>query len=189
MQAQNLRRISLVLHRGDGSSVEITLLRDPEWIADYGAHVGGTVLLDLPEMAAVGPAEVLAIDESPRIDQGPGRLITGTFHHTAAEVYNLQVESEREALGVTGTHPFWSVAGSCGWTVPTLAPKTAAPVWKPFCPWRANCPRPCCASTGWRPSSGVPRAEPASPCCGRALPGRACGSSVFSPAGWSAARK
>ena len=105
----NLRLLTLVHHRDDGSSVEITLLRDPEWIADYGAHVGGTVLLDLPEMAAVGPAHVLAIDESPRIDQGPGRLITGTFHHTAADVYNLKVESEREAFGVTGTHPFWSV--------------------------------------------------------------------------------
>ena len=104
-----LRLLTLVLRRNDGSSVEITQLRDPEWIADYGAHVGGTVLLDLAEMAAVGPAQVLAIDESPRIDPGPGRLITGTFHHTAAVVYNLKVESEREPFGVTGTHPFWSM--------------------------------------------------------------------------------
>ena len=35
----------------------VRLLRGPEWIGDYGAHIGDTVLLDLSEMAAVGPAE------------------------------------------------------------------------------------------------------------------------------------
>ena len=84
------------------------LWRGMEWIEDYGAHVGGTVLLDLPEMAAAGPAEVLAIDEWPQINPGPGQLITGAFHHTAAGICNLQVASEREAPGVKGTHPFWS---------------------------------------------------------------------------------
>lgn len=71
----SLHLITLILHRDDGSSVDITLFRRPEWIEDYGAHVGGTVLLDLPEMAAVGSAEVLAIHESPRIDRRPGRLL------------------------------------------------------------------------------------------------------------------
>ena len=38
------------LKRSDGSAVDVALLRSPEWIADYGAHVGGTVWLNMPEM-------------------------------------------------------------------------------------------------------------------------------------------
>jgi len=97
--------------------VDINLLRSPDWIEDYGAHVGGYVYLDMPEMGAEGLAEVLAIEPAPEIEPLPEgcdpseyRLITGTFRHTSGEVYDLKLASETKPIGVTGTHPFWSIS-------------------------------------------------------------------------------
>ncbi len=56
-----LHKLTLYCDRGSGSSVLVTLLRSPDWIADYGAHVGGTVWLNMPEMGIEGEAEVLDI--------------------------------------------------------------------------------------------------------------------------------
>ncbi len=63
----------------------------------------------MPEMGVEGLAEVLAIEPCPPLEEGEGRLVTGTFKHTSGEVYDLKLESESEPIGVTGTHPFWSV--------------------------------------------------------------------------------
>ncbi len=57
----------------------------------------------------MGLADVLAIEACPDIQPGPGRLVTGTFKHTAGIVLDLKVESESKPIGVTPTHPFWSV--------------------------------------------------------------------------------
>jgi len=91
-------------------------LRSPDWIEDYGAHVGGYVYLDMPHMGAEGLAEVLSIDPAPEIEPLPEgcdpseyRLVTGTFRHTSGEVYDLKLASESKPIGVTGSHPFWSV--------------------------------------------------------------------------------
>ncbi len=97
------------MDKGDGQIVEIGLLRSLDWIEDYGAHVGGTVWLDMKEMEAEGSAEVLAIEPCPPLEEGEGRLVTGTFKHTFGAVYDLKLESESEPIGVTGSHPFWSV--------------------------------------------------------------------------------
>ncbi len=86
------------------------LLRTLEWIEDYGAHEGGTVYLDMDHMGAVGLADVIAIEPCPEIQPGPGRLVTGTFQHTAGIVLDLKVGSESKPIGVTPTHPFWSVS-------------------------------------------------------------------------------
>ncbi len=91
------------------SHQSVYLLRSPEWIADYGAHVGGTVWLNMPEMGACGEAEVLDIGPAQVYDVRPG-LVTGTFRHTSGEVYDLKLESESKPIGVTGSHPFWSVS-------------------------------------------------------------------------------
>ena len=85
------------------------LLRSLDWIADYGAHAGGSVFLDMPEMGVEGQAEVLAIEPCAPLEEGEGRLVTGTFKHTSGEVYDLKLESESKPIGVTATHPFWSV--------------------------------------------------------------------------------
>ena len=85
------------------------LLRDCAWLEDHHAHVGGTVWLNMPEMGVEGLAEVLAIEPCPPLEEGEGRLVTGTFRHTSGEVYDLKLESESKPIGVTATHPFWSV--------------------------------------------------------------------------------
>lgn len=92
------------------------MLRSPDWIEDYGAHVGGSVFLDMPEMGVEGLADVIAIEPAPEIEPLPEgcdpseyRLVTGTFRHTSGEVYDLKLESEKKPIGVTGTHLFWSV--------------------------------------------------------------------------------
>ncbi len=101
------------------------MLRSLDWIEDYGAHVGGSVFLDMPEMGACGLAEVLAIEPCPATEpddrsgrmkgeggsqhNGEGRLVTGTFRHTSGEVYDLKLACESKPIGVTATHPFWSV--------------------------------------------------------------------------------
>ena len=117
--ASELRQISLFLQRRDGSACWVNLLRSLDWIEDYGAHVGGTVFLDMPEMGVEGLAEVLAIEPCPPLEEGEGRLVTGTFKHTSGEVYDLKLASESKPIGVTATHPFWSVDRhtwvSAGW--------------------------------------------------------------------------
>ncbi len=85
------------------------LLRDCAWLKDNHAYVGGTVWLNMPEMGVEGLAEVLAIEPCPPLEEGEGRLVTGTFRHTSGEVYDLKLESESNPIGVTATHPFWSV--------------------------------------------------------------------------------
>jgi len=109
IEARQLRSITLVHIRNDGTRVEIALLRSLDWIEDYGAHVGGSVFLDMPEMGVEGLAEVAAIEPCPPLEEGEGRLVTGTFKHTSGEVYDLKLESESKPIGVTATHPFWSV--------------------------------------------------------------------------------
>jgi hypothetical protein len=64
--------------------------------------------LALPELGAVGPAEVLAIEPCPSLASGPGRTVTGTFAHAAADVLDLEIEGLDTPLGCTANHPFWS---------------------------------------------------------------------------------
>lgn len=109
VDSSGLRHLSLSFVRADGSSVQIELLRNLDWIGDYFARVGNTVRLDMPEMGVDGLTEVLAIEPCPSLEDGNGCLITGKFKHTSGEVYDLSLEGESEPIGVTGSHPFWSV--------------------------------------------------------------------------------
>jgi hypothetical protein len=68
----------------------------------------GWIHLALPELGAVGPAEVLAIGPCPPLASGPGRTVTGTFAHSAADVLDLEIEGLDTPLGCTANHPFWS---------------------------------------------------------------------------------
>ncbi len=103
------QQIRLRLEHNPRYIVDVELLRDCAWLEDNHAHVGGTVWLNMPEMGVEGLAEVLAIEPCPPVEEGEGRLVTGTFRHTSGEVYDLKLESESKPVGVTGTHPFWSV--------------------------------------------------------------------------------
>ena len=105
------RLITLVMLKGDGSRLDIELLRSLEWIELETAVVGQSVDLDLEELGAAGPAEVIAIAACPPIepDDSQGRrVITGTFKHSSGDLYDLQIAGEPAAIGVTGNHPFWS---------------------------------------------------------------------------------
>ena len=75
--------------------------------SDVGQDTGW-IHLALPELGAVGPAEVLAIEPCPPLASGPGRTVTGTFAHAAADVLDLEIEGLDTPLGCTANHPFWS---------------------------------------------------------------------------------
>ncbi|MFN7766562.1 MAG: polymorphic toxin-type HINT domain-containing protein, partial [Planctomycetaceae bacterium] len=71
-------------------------------------HDSCRIHLALPELGAVGPAEVLAIEPCPPLASGPGRTVTGTFAHAAADVLDLEIEGLDTPLGCTANHRFWS---------------------------------------------------------------------------------
>jgi hypothetical protein len=78
-----------------------------EFDTDVG-HDSCWIHLALPELGAVGPAEVLAIEPCPPLASGPGRTVTGTFAHAAADVLDLEIEGLDTPLGCTANHPYWS---------------------------------------------------------------------------------
>ena len=73
-----------------------------------GVLLGSTIELDLDELGAAGPAEVVEIASCPQIEEGDGRIVTSTFSHTAANVIDVHVSGLAEPIGTTDTHPFWS---------------------------------------------------------------------------------
>jgi hypothetical protein len=85
------------------------LLRPLIWIGESQADIGATIYLDLPEMGAQGFAKVRNIEPCPLIKHGNGNVITGTFHHEAANIIDLYVEGLSKPIGCTDNHPFWSV--------------------------------------------------------------------------------
>ena len=102
------RNVRLEMSKADGSLLKIMLLRPVEWLDFHEATIGQIIELDLPELGAAGPAQVLAIEPCPDIEPGNRPLITGTFEHTAANVIDLEIESEAAPIGTTDNHPFWS---------------------------------------------------------------------------------
>ena len=98
-----------MIDKPNGDRADIRLIRSVDWIETHNAKVGGEIFLDLPHMGARGFAHVMAIEPCPPLGQGAGRIVTGTFCHTSGEVYDLKLESESNAIGVTSTHPFWSL--------------------------------------------------------------------------------
>ncbi len=133
------RLVKLHLQKSDGSGLDVELLRPLDWLiveamqmlegSDHAealiaeaktvpageprlVHLlqGATIHLDLPELGARGPAEVVAITPCPEIEPAAKgkRLVTGTFRHAAANVIDMTMEGEANPLGVTDNHPFWS---------------------------------------------------------------------------------
>ena len=107
------KEIRFHMRKQSGSSLWITLIRPDWWIESKGAYEGGTIQLDLPEMGALGEAEVIYIGPCPEI--GPGDeypVVTGTFKHEVDEnshVISLRLEGQDKSTGVTSNHPYWSV--------------------------------------------------------------------------------
>ena len=72
--------------------------------------IGMAVEMDLPELAITGPALLVDMQAAPLIKAGQGRVVTATFQHTKADVIDLTIGDavERETIGTTSNHPFWS---------------------------------------------------------------------------------
>lgn len=106
---ENSRLITLVMQKPDGGRLDIQLSRDLGWIEEYGVEVGATIDLDLAELGAEGPAEVVAIEPAPPLEAGNDPVVTGTFKHTVRMLVDLHVDGLSEPIGVTSNHPFWSI--------------------------------------------------------------------------------
>jgi hypothetical protein len=132
------RLIRLKMAKPDGGTLSIELLRPVLWLQlaaletlpedaemddeaidaflDHiedeaglrGVLLGSTIELDLEELGAAGPADVVEIASCLQIEEGNGRIVTGKFSHTAANVIDVHVSGLAEPIGTTDTHPFWS---------------------------------------------------------------------------------
>lgn len=110
------RTIRLQMEKSGGGRVQIQLLRDVAWMEAQGCVVGETIFLNLPELGAEGIADVLAIESCPPLETLPAdcnpsqhRLVTGTIQHESGEKLDLKLTSEPAPIGVTPSHPIWSV--------------------------------------------------------------------------------
>ncbi|MBL8892390.1 MAG: hypothetical protein JNL67_20610 [Planctomycetaceae bacterium] len=106
------RMLELEMPKASGGVLDITMLRPLEWLDAHNVVVGGSVALDMPELGAQGNARVLGVYPCPEIKSGPGQVITATFAHpTTFQILDVTIGEgdTAETIGVTETHPFWSV--------------------------------------------------------------------------------
>ena len=92
----------------DGTVAEVRMIRPRWWLAERDVQAGGKVEIDVPECGIEGLADVLKVGRCPTIEAGPGRVVTATFKHQSAAVFDVAVEGLDEPIGTTGNHPFWS---------------------------------------------------------------------------------
>ena len=78
------------------------------WIEQAQRDRTARLWLELSELGIADWATVVSTDECPAEIEGQGRLVTGRFEHSSAEVLSLYVEGERNPIGTTASHPFWS---------------------------------------------------------------------------------
>jgi hypothetical protein len=119
-----MQKVTLLLKKspsGDlgvanGTVSEIQLLRPTAWLETQGiAAVGKSTYLHLPEMGLDGFATVTDLahfrvtkSDTASEDEWSSGLVTGVFKHIANSVYHLRY-SNGDSLGVTGTHPLYSL--------------------------------------------------------------------------------
>ena len=127
---------SLLVAKENGSLCFVELLRPDDWLITTGAQLRRktdgrivdeldlitdgmlqleldrdyepVVWLELPEMGCVGWARVVN-QRTFQYTPGVGNLVTGTFRHISDDVIDLTVEGQDKPIGVTNSHPFWSV--------------------------------------------------------------------------------
>jgi hypothetical protein len=75
------RLVILVLRGEDGHRVDMSLIRNVEWLHAHQAVEGSAIHLNLPEQGVEGEAEVLAIEPCPPFPDGEGNIVTGWFRH------------------------------------------------------------------------------------------------------------
>ncbi len=104
--ARSLRLVHLTLDYGGGEGVDAVLLRHVEEVQALGIVERAIHRLDMREMGVAGWAWVRSVEPCPPLEAGPGKLVTGWFHHWRGVVYDLRVEGEPEPIRVTALHPY-----------------------------------------------------------------------------------
>ena len=101
---------------GTVDDVNVETLQPPEWLAENHVQVSTQVPipLDLVEMGLPEDlrAEVLAIEPSPQLASGPGKVVLNTVNHLNKHVVELAVAhagGRQETVRPTGLHKFYSV--------------------------------------------------------------------------------
>ncbi len=108
IEARNWRRVVLRAPNLDGTQSRIEYLRPAWWLVEHEIRVGDTVRLNIPEAGIHGAAEIVDIGSCPEIEDGPGEVVIGLFHHRSKQVINLSIEGQSQPIGVTPNHPVWS---------------------------------------------------------------------------------
>ncbi len=105
------RKLSFRMRKADGLLLWVDLLRPLAWVKANEIELGRTVFLNLPEMGAVGNADVTYVGPCPPIKCGSGTVVTGKFVHESdgSSVVHLRLTGQTEPTGVTRNHPYWSL--------------------------------------------------------------------------------
>ena len=99
----------MTLHPDTLWQVDVVLLRRREWLRQHLSDDGRRVWLVMPEMGVEGPALLQDVQACGPIADGPGRVVTGTFHHRTGMAFDVNMSGESSPIGVTALHPIWSV--------------------------------------------------------------------------------
>lgn len=100
--------VRLEVPKPDGEWMRVTLARPLTWLETAARDDHGRLWLEFKELGIANWANVLAIEPCPEAAVGEGRLVTGKFEHSSAEVMDLFVDGVPEPIGTTSNHPFWS---------------------------------------------------------------------------------
>ena len=99
----------MTLHPDTLWQVDVVLLRRRDWLRQHLSDDGRHVWLAMPEMGVEGPALLQDVRACGPIADGPGRVVTGTFHHRTGMAFDVKFSGESSPTGVTALHPIWSV--------------------------------------------------------------------------------
>jgi len=103
------QHVELEMTQTDGGVLQIAMIRPREWFDLNRVEPGTELFLDLSEMGAQGPAQVVSISACPHIRSGSGQVVTATFAHPpSTTVLDVRFEGDSQPIGVTDNHLFWS---------------------------------------------------------------------------------
>lgn len=104
------RKITLEMPnpRNPSDLVDLELLRSQAWMAEAGCAEGAEIWIDVEEMDLHGPATVVAVEDCPPIQSGPGRVVLSTMTHFNSSVLELKLAGREERLCPTASHPLYS---------------------------------------------------------------------------------
>ncbi|MFO0942299.1 MAG: putative Ig domain-containing protein [Pirellulales bacterium] len=102
------KQINILQQRGDGTVIEMELLRPSWWIDLLGLKVGAAIELPFPELETVGLAKVLSFSACPPIQDGEGEVVIGRFvTRQASNLMKVSLMDGTSFIG-TDTHKIWS---------------------------------------------------------------------------------